>query len=95
MNRNEKALIRIVDVQLLLRDGQTKADIARQLGVTYETVRRHIKEFAVPSTASIAICDSLLWIGIQVERRDIHRIDGQLKISQILKLHSEHAGLPF
>ena len=45
MNRNEKALIRMIDVQLLLAEGHSKAEISRLLGVSYETIRRHINDY--------------------------------------------------
>lgn len=87
MNRNEKALIRMVDVQLMLREENTKAEISRQLGVTYETIRRHINDWENDrQLRQLAIRDSLLWIGIQVERKNLHTVDGQLKIERILSL---------
>ena len=90
MNRNEKALIRMVDVQLMLREGNTKAEISRRLGVTYETIRRHINDWKNdPQLAQLAFRDSLLWVGIQVERRQLHLVEGKLKIEQILALHKE------
>ncbi len=91
MNRNEKALIRLVDVQLLLRDGYSKAEIARRLDVTYETVRRHINDWKNdPSMLRLlAIRESVLWVGIQVERRNLQLLDGQLKVDQILDLLKE------
>ena len=93
MNRNEKALIRMVDVQLLLKEENTKAEISRQLGVNYETIRRHINDWENDSRrASVAIRDSLLWVGIQVERRQLHLVEGKLKVDQILALHEEKYG---
>ena len=92
MTRNEKAIIRIIDVQLLLREEHSKAEIARRLNVSYETVRRHIKEYTNPMTREIAIRDSLLWVGIQVERRNLQMIEGQAKIEAILSLMRQGAG---
>ena len=90
MNRNEKALIRMVDVQLMLQEENTKAEISRRLGVTYETIRRHINDWKNdPKLVQLAIRDSLLWVGIQVERRQLHLVEGQLKVEQILALHKE------
>ena len=93
MTRNEKALIRMVDVQLMLRKENTKAEISRRLGVTYETIRRHINDWENdPQLAQFAIRESLLWVGIQVERRQLHLIEGKLKVEQILALHKEKYG---
>ena len=87
MNRNEKALIRMVDVQLLLRERHSKAEISRQLGVSYETIRRHINDYHQNERlAQQAIRDSLLWVGIQVERGNLKRLEGQEKVHAILSL---------
>lgn len=87
MNRNEKALIRMVDVQLLLRERHSKAEISRRLGVSYETIRRHINDYEQNERlARQAICDSLLWVGIQVERGNLKRLEGREKTHAILSL---------
>lgn len=87
MNRNEKALIRMIDVQLLLRERHSKAEISRQLDVSYETIRRHINDYKQNERlAQQAIRDSLLWVGIQVERGNLKRLEGQEKVHAILSL---------
>ena len=89
MTRNEEMFIRIIDVQLLLKEEHTPAEIARQLDVNPETVRRHRKQFKDSMTRDIAFRDALLWVGTQVERKNLHIIEGQQKISAILDLYEE------
>lgn len=86
MTRNEKALIRMVDVQLLKED-MSIAEMSKELEVSVETIRRHINDWNNDRhLAKLAIRDSLLWVGIQVERHNIKMVEGLLKIEEILRL---------
>ena len=89
MNRNDKMLIRIIDVQILLKEGCTRSEIAKRLGVNTETVRRHILEFQDKMRREIAFRTSFLWVGIQVERGNLNILDGIQKTDAIMDIFIE------
>ena len=85
--RNEKRHARIAQVQLMITQGLSKAEIARRLGVSNETIRRDCKTFEEnPVSVATSIIDAVFVVVRDESAGEISTIDARQQVQDLIGL---------
>ena len=89
--RAEKRHARIAQVQLMRTQKLSKAEIARRLGVSDETIRRDCKTFEEsPRSVATSIIDAIFVVVRNHEQGEVATVDARQQVQDLISLAIEN-----